>query len=80
MKVNIRNDAPTQKARSTDIPVFRSKFSAVLSAGIPAINFAGKGYLMGMLGLTYTKVQTIPSVPGTYKSDEVPTVNIKTTD
>ena len=80
MKVSIRNDAPIQKARSTDIPVFRSKFSAVLTQATPAINFAGPGYLIGMLGLTYTRIQTVPMVPGTYKSDEVPTVNIKTTD
>ena len=80
MKVNIRSDSPIQKTRTTDVPTLRSKFSALLVPGVAARNFAGPGYLIGMLGLTYRRVQTVLAIPAMFKSDEVPRVNIKTTD
>ena len=66
--------------RTTDIPTFRARYSGILLAAVPAVNFAGAGYLIGMLALTYSKVQTIPAVPAVFKSDEVPNVRIRTTD
>ena len=81
MKVNIRNDAPTSRVRSSDMPNFRtSKGSNVLIPAIDAVSFAGKGYLMGMLALTYNKIQTIPAVPAVFKSDDIPVVRIRNTD
>ena len=80
MKANIRNDAPTAKVRDVDLPIARSRYSGFLSAATPAKSFAGAGHLMGMLALTYNKAQTVPSIPATFKSDEVPVVNIRNTD
>ena len=82
MKINIRNDAPTQKVRTTDAPILRTRYSnfGILTSAIPSFTFAGPGYLIGMLGLTYTKIQTIPAIPATYRSDDIPRVNIRNTD
>lgn len=73
MKVNIRNDAPTQKARSTDAPVFRTIQTGIkttwseIAAGTPI------GLL---LSLTYAQTVSIPTV---FKG-ESPIVSIRTTD
>ena len=82
MKANIRNDAPTSKVRNTDAPILRTRYSntGVLSPAVPAQMFAGPGYLIGMLGLTYTKVQTVLGIPAMFRSDDVPTANIRNTD
>ena len=82
MKANIRNDAPTSRVRSTDAPTLRTRYSnfGVLTPAVAAINFAGPGYLIGMLGLTYTRVQTVPGTPAMFRSDDVPTANIRSTD
>jgi hypothetical protein len=76
----IRNDAPAIKVRNVDVPNVRSRFSTILSAGSLAANFAGAGYLIGMLGLTYSKVQTVPATPASFKSDDILVVRIRNTD
>ena len=77
---NIRNDAPTAKVRNVDLPLVRSRYSGVLTAGTAASSFAGKGYLIGMLALTYSKIQTTPATSATFKSDDIPLVRIRNTD
>ena len=80
MKVNIRNDVLTAKVRVTDIPIVRTRFSPILALPVDAHNFGGPGYLMGMLGLTYTRTQTVATIPATFKSDDIPLVRIRNTD
>ena len=81
MKVSIRNDAPTIKVRNTDTPSVRSaNFSGVLSQMVSGRDFAGKGYLIGMLALTYSKIQNAGGSPAIFKSDDIPRVRINNTD
>mgnify|MGYP001601651058 CR=1 FL=1 len=79
-QATIRNDAPTINVRNTDVPKVKIRYSGVLTAAIPGTTFGGKGYLIGMLGLTYIKSYTIGSTPASFKSDDIPTVNIRNTD
>lgn len=82
MKANIRNDAPTSRVRNTDAPILRTRYSnfGVLVPAVAAINFAGPGYLIGVLGLTYTRTQTTPEIPAVFRSDDIPIVSIRNTD
>lgn len=81
MKATIRNDAPTAKVRNVDVPSVRSRPGAdVLSAGADAISFAGAGFLMGMLALTYSEEQEVAAIPATFRSDDVPIARIRNTD
>ena len=79
MKVTIRNDAPISRVRNVDLPMARSRFSSVLTAGA-AVTWGGAGFLMGMLALTYHKAQTTPAIPVIFKSDDVPLARIRNTD
>ena len=74
MKATIRNDAPTIKVRNVDLPIVRVGYSGLLSQ---TQSFAGAGYLIGMLALTYSGAQKIPA---TFKSEDIPVVGIRTTD
>lgn len=73
-------DNPTGLIRTTDSPTGFAKYSGILASEIVALNFAGKGYLIGMLALTYSKVQTRGALSTTFKSDDIPIGRIRTTD
>lgn len=79
-QANIRNDAPTMRVRNTDLPRVRSRYSGVLSESTAGTSFGGKGFLMGILALTYSKIQVIGASSIVYKSDDVPIVKIRNTD
>lgn len=83
-RATIGNDVPTIRVRNTDMPSVRTRYSGILSTtpGSSGTNFAGKGYLIGMLGLTYSKVQNIGFIASStvFKSDDVPTVRVRNTD
>ena len=74
MKATIRNDAPTSRVRSTDIPKLRTSFSGIRinSSEIPAGSPIGL-----LLALTYAVTVSIPAV---FKSEYPGNVLIRTTD
>lgn len=80
MKATISNDAPTSRVRNTDMPTIRAGHSALMTPAVPGTSFAGQGYLIGMLGLTYTKVQNFGSTPAMFYSDDIPHVRVRNTD
>ena len=73
-------DSPVGRIRTTDSPTGYGRYSGILSAAVAGTDFAGKGFLIGMLALTYSKVQNIGGVAIIYKSDDIPVVRIRTTD
>lgn len=80
MKVNIRSDSPTLRVRNTDVPTVGVRYSSFMSPADPGMVFAGPGYLIGMLGMTYTKIQSFGSTPAMFNSDDIPRVRIRNTD
>ena len=73
-------DNPIGLIRTTDSPIGKIGHSGILIAESLAKSFAGKGYLIGMLALTYSKVQTRGVVSAVFQSEDRPIVNIRTTD
>ena len=79
-KAAIRTDVPTAMLRNIDIPTAKSRYSGILTNEIASKSFAGKGYLIGMLALTYIKAQNTGDSPAIFKSNDVPTARIRITD
>ena len=73
-------DSPVGRIRTTDSPIGYGRYSGISVAEIAASNFAGAGYLIGMLALTYSKVQIKAATPAIFKSDDIPIVRIRNTD
>ena len=81
MRSRIQTNIPTVRVRNVDVPKLRAVGSpGVLVPAQGAMSFSGPGYLMGMLALTYTKIQTRQEVPAIFRSDYVPFARIRTTD
>lgn len=74
MKVNVRNDSPTTRVRSTDVPFFRISNSNVFQT---ATSTGSGGDPIGLLlALTYASSSTTTTGPG----GEGPVVRIRSND
>ena len=73
-------DSPVGRIRTTDSPTGYGRYSGILSAAVAGTDFAGKGYLIGMLALTYSKIQNKGAVAVIYKSDDIPIGRIRNVD
>lgn len=74
--IKLRNTAPNQIVKNDVVHQRISTMGSVTTILVPATSFGGAGFLIGMLGLTYTKVQNVPASTSTAVSDFKPNIRI----